>query len=154
MTLRERFDAKWCFDPTTGCWVWTASKHPLGYGHLMIGSRTDRTKRPGRAHRISYELYKGPIPEGLELDHLCRNTSCVNPDHLEPVTHEENMRRGLLTEICRVRAARTHCVNGHSFEIHGFIRADGVRGCRECRRQTNRLYRKNLKTKGVNDVRV
>ena len=75
-------------DPQTGCWLWQRSTDQLGYG---------RFRRPGHhhyAHRMMWELRNGPVPDGLELDHLCRVRRCVNPKHLEPVTHSENMRRG------------------------------------------------------------
>lgn len=69
-----------------GCWTWTGSKHPLGYGMAKaLGERY--------AHRVSYRLHRGPIPEGLTIDHLCRNRSCVNPAHLEVVSLAENIRR-------------------------------------------------------------
>ena len=69
------------------CWRWTGTRDRSGYGQMKYQGR-----RPG-AHRVSYELFVGPVPEGLELDHLCRSPECVRPDHLEPVTHAENMRR-------------------------------------------------------------
>jgi hypothetical protein len=70
-----------------GCWRWTATLDRVGYGNIQVRRRTMR------AHRASYEAHVGPIPKGLELDHLCRNKACVNPSHLEPVTHSENLRR-------------------------------------------------------------
>ena len=83
-----RLQAKYTVDRTTGCWMWTASRDNGGYskvqfeGHLLP------------AHRVSYTLFVGEIPEGLEIDHLCRNRRCVNPSHLEPVTRSENLIRG------------------------------------------------------------
>ena len=78
-------------DPATGCWVWQRYVDKSGYGEIhvpgYIGNR--------RAHRIIYERHKGKIPDGLDLDHLCRNRRCVNPDHLEPVTRRENLARGV-----------------------------------------------------------
>lgn len=71
------------------CWVWTAARHGKGYGMFSV----DR-KRKVRAHRFAYEMMVGPIPEGLDLDHLCRNRACVNPEHLEPVTRSVNLKRG------------------------------------------------------------
>ena len=86
--VQERFWAK--VRKTDGCWLWTGSHNGLGYGTIRsVG-------RKMYVHRYSYELLVGPIPAGLELDHLCRVPGCVNPDHLEPVTHAENLRRGRL----------------------------------------------------------
>ena len=90
-TLQQRFDEKWIPEPNSGCWLWlaaTMTQKGYEYGVFRVTGRTLR------AHRFSYEREKGPIPEGLELDHLCRNPYCVNPDHLDAVTHEENLRRG------------------------------------------------------------
>lgn len=88
----ERFFSKVTAVPLAGCWLWMGCCSN-GYGHMR------RQKRCVLAHRFSYELHKGPIPEGLELDHLCRIPSCVNPDHLEPVTSAENTRRGRWGEV-------------------------------------------------------
>ena len=87
VSVADRFNARYDVDPITGCWVWNRGCFSSGYGALYVGSNN----KP--AHRIGYELLIGPIPEGLELDHLCRNRPCVNPFHMEPVTHEENVRR-------------------------------------------------------------
>ena len=76
-----------------GCWEWEGSKTRDGYGQIEDGRRSDRHNL--RAHRVVYEGLRGPIPEGLDLDHLCRNRGCVRPDHLKPVTRSENCRRGM-----------------------------------------------------------
>lgn len=86
--LPVRFLAKMSVDEASGCWVWTAARTSKGYGQFRIGPR------PVRAHRYAYTLLVGPIPDGLQLDHLCRNRLCVNPGHLEPVTNWENTLRG------------------------------------------------------------
>jgi len=114
-----------------GCWVWQAGRHSGGYGQFHQGGRALY------AHRVAYTTYRGPIPEGLELDHLCRNPPCVNPAHLEPVTHQQNMARGLI-------AQKTHCAHGHPFTPETtYIRRNGKRMCRVCQRASlKRWYAK------------
>ena len=112
-----------------GCWVWTVAKYENGYGQFWDGSRNVR------AHRFSYELHRGPIPEGLQLDHLCRNPSCVNPSHLEAVTQRENILRGV--GLGAQRARQTHCINGHELV---YIPGSGRRRCRTCSREYVRRY--------------
>jgi hypothetical protein len=109
-----------------------------GYGRFWVDGRYVR------AHRFAYELVVGPIAEGLQLDHVkargCEYRHCVNPAHLEPVTQQENIRRG---DACRVAAARmadkTHCPQGHPFdEVNTYHDRRGWRGCRACRRASGR----------------
>jgi hypothetical protein len=108
-----------------GCWVFTGAT-TLGYGRI---SRPQGATHSALAHRITYEYFVGPIPDGLELDHLCRVPLCCNPAHLQAVTSRENLLRGIHPNMV---AARTGvCRNGHS-DWH--VRADGRRECRECRR--------------------
>ena len=83
-------------DEATGCWVWQRSMNSTGYGRMNVGSQRNRL-----AHRVFYERLVGPIPEGLQLDHLCFNRACVNPDHLEPVTNQENMLRAMAAKRLR-----------------------------------------------------
>lgn len=87
--IYERFATKYLVEPNSGCWLWTAYCMPSGYGQLKAG------KGMKYAHRLSYEHFKGTIPEDLEIDHLCRTRCCVNPDHLEAVPHAVNMSRGV-----------------------------------------------------------
>ncbi len=87
--------------PTTGCWIWLGALHRNGYGNIRVGSMKDGTRGHRVAHRALYEALVGPIPAGMELDHLCRVRSCVNPAHLEPVTRRENLRRGGVLDALR-----------------------------------------------------
>lgn len=110
-------------DKSGDCWIWTAGATSAGYGLF----------KHQYAHRISYRLHRGEIPEGLELDHLCRVTRCVNPDHLEAVTHAENVRRGMSPPAIRHRAGT--CALGHPFVV---INGGKRRYCRICHtRQEN-----------------
>jgi hypothetical protein len=106
------------------CWLWTAAK-THGYGLFWNGTR----QVP--AHKFSYEFYVGPVPEGLQLDHLCRVRACVNPLHLEPVTCRENLLRG--AGRTAINAARTHCPYGHPYSGDNlYLKPNGNRECRTC----------------------
>ena len=110
-------------DKTGECWIWTAMTAKNGYGKFRLSKPV---RRMALAHRVAYELEVGPIPEGLQLDHLCRNRSCVRPDHLEPVTIGENLRRGKNSNREKVA-----CPRGHPYD---YIRpSDGARMCRTCK---------------------
>ena len=113
----------------TSCIEWAGSRNRDGYG--VVGGEM--------AHRRVYELEVGPIPPGLELDHLCRNRACVNPEHLEPVTHAENVARSF-------PATKPACKNGHEFTPENTYaipprRRGGKRQCRECNRIAARRYK-------------
>jgi hypothetical protein len=126
-TREERFWAK--VKKTKDCWIWCGPRDRQGYGRF----RDSPTTNAG-AHRYAYELLVGRIPDGLTIDHLCRNTSCVRPDHLEPVTGIENYRRSKL--------ARTHCKRGHPFdEQNTYLAKNGARQCRRCEAAKQRRYR-------------
>jgi hypothetical protein len=98
-------------EPNSGCHLWLGSMNEFGYGKIGRGGKYGGATK---AHLVCYEIANGPVPKGMELDHLCRNPACVNPDHLEPVTRRENILRGSGPKITKARhAARTHCRNGH-----------------------------------------
>lgn len=122
-----------------GCWIWQGHINRQGYGLLWVGSRTT-TRRLMRAHRVVYEMVRGPVARGLELDHLCRVRACVNPDHLEPVTHAENLRRG--EGIGAQNRRKTHCKRGHEFTPTNTVyQRNGARNCLACRPIYQRRYR-------------
>ena len=111
-----------------GCWVWTAYIERNGYGRFMPVKGKNCW-----AHRISYELHVGPIPQGLHLDHLCKNRACCNPAHLQPVTQRENNLRS--NGLTALNAVKTHCKRGHEFtDENTFRRKNGKRNCVACRR--------------------
>jgi len=127
VTTAERFWAKVNKDGPNGCWVWTAAKTSLGYGEFWPGGSHGRAGV--YSHRFSYQLMVGPIPNGLQLDHLCRNPSCCNPCHLQPVTQAENMRRGNAGSNMRVK---THCPHGHEYTSQNTRVYRGRRFCKAC----------------------
>jgi hypothetical protein len=137
--LDERFWSK--VDASGDCWEWTAAKNPSGYGVIMIRSRR---KAPYRAHRVAWELLVGEISDGLQLDHLCRNRACVNPDHLEPVTNAENGYRGS-GKAGRSYVRPTRCKHDHVFDEVNTYTYRGVRHCRQCVRDRGASYRQRLK---------
>lgn len=125
----DRFWAK--VEVTEDCWVWGGYLTD-GYGKMMWN------RRQGQAHRFAYESFVGPIPDSLTIDHLCRNRACVNPAHMEPVTQQENVLRGV--GVGAINGAKTHCKWGHSLSGENIIiRSDG-RECRECKRRIGREY--------------
>lgn len=136
--LPPRFWAKVSPEPNTGCWLWLASLNN-GYGQLGIG-------RHGmiRAFRLAYEKLVGPVPEGLELDHViargCVGKLCCNPLHLEPITHRENTLRGVGPTARN--AAKTHCPAGHPYAGDNLHRTARGRFCRACQRARNARRRR------------
>lgn len=129
LPLLERITAKINVDGV--CWEWTGAKNKYGYGAIQRGRRTGVV----RVHRALWEELVGPVPDGLELDHLCRNRACCNPDHLEPVTRQVNVDRG---SRAAGRPRRTHCTHGHPLTPDN-TRPSGA--CRQCANNRNREYR-------------
>lgn len=130
--LRERV-LHYAKPQASGCWEWAGYVAPKGYGYLGFGGRQVL------AHRASYEVFVGAIPEGLQIDHLCRNRACVNPDHLEPVTNFENYKRSPLSRI-----NRTHCPRGHRYDSGNTQRHHGDapgRRCRACHNAYMEMWR-------------
>lgn len=144
-TTQERFWAKVNKDGPNGCWLWTAA-YCLSSGDNKYGT----FKLAGRRvapHRFAYESLVGPVPEGLELDHLCRNTLCVNPQHLEAVTHRVNIGRGLKA-VPGIRSRQTACIHGHPFDEENTYHWGGWRHCRACGNERHkRSYRENRRKK-------
>lgn len=126
-TSAERFWAK--VNKTESCWLWTGALYSNGYGHFRVQLHSGLSPL---AHRWAYMQLVGLIPEGLELDHLCRVRNCVNPAHLEPVIHRENQRRG--EGACAIHARKTHCPQGHPYDETNTSVSGGKRYCRTCKR--------------------
>jgi hypothetical protein len=119
-----------------GCWIWKGAKTSTGYPVLKFSGKTLR------AHRAAYQAFVGNIPEDLELDHTCKTITCVNPDHLEPIPHLENLKRGTsLTHhaAAKYRRAITHCPAGHPYKGDNlYVSPAGKRYCRLCRHAISR----------------
>lgn len=148
-TPHERFWSK--VNKTDGCWLWTGVHNGVGYGQFHLQGADGRRQR--YAHRVAYEWQHGPIPDGMELDHLCRTPACVRPSHLDAVPHATNFYRG--ASAAAERGRQTHCQNGHTLsgdnlkltrDSRGFVH----RTCRTCyrawwRRQPKRPIDKEAK---------
>lgn len=136
MNLPDRIFEKIHFEPNTGCWLWTASRTPKGYGRVRL---SHPRRMMESAHRVVYELLVGPIPDGREIDHLCRVRHCVNPSHLQPVEQRTNLLRGI--SPCAINGRKTHCIRGHPLSGPNLRLVKLGRGCRACKRLTNRERR-------------
>lgn len=130
--LEDRLLRRIYIDPNTGCWLWLGRIHRSGYGQITVDGKTKC------AHVVSYETFVGPVPEGLQLDHLCRTRPCINPSDLEPVTGSENVRTGII-------GSRTHCPRNHEYSKENtYVNLAGHRACRRCHsdRENNRQKEK------------
>jgi hypothetical protein len=127
------------YDKETGCWNFKSVPSPNGYCHIRFNGKTKQ------AHREVYELFLGKIKDGLQIDHICRNRRCVNPDHLEPVTTKENIARGVNGR------SKVACINGHllSGDNVRFRTNSGWRKCRTCEREHQRKRRLERKNESV-----
>lgn len=124
----------------SGCWEWTGALTASGYGSGWNYAYPLGGKRRTSAHRQSYLLTKGEIPEGLQIDHLCSNKKCVNPDHLEAVTQRENLHRAPNT-LVSINSAKTHCARGHEYAGENLtVNAKGFRYCKTCNRENQRKF--------------
>ena len=138
-TALDRFHSKYVVDEVTGCMIWTGSRSPTGYGRLYVGGVD------AYSHRFAYEQFVGPIPDGLVIDHLCRNRGCCNPEHLRVCTNRENTLAPGSESPAAIHAVKTHCPDGHPYDAANTYNYRGHRHCLECRRRREADYRNQRK---------
>lgn len=133
-TVAARIMSHLSIDSSTSCWIFTGTRDRNGYGSIRCGPRMKL------AHRVAYVVHKGEIPEGMQIDHLCRHRACCNPDHLEAVTRHENWRRS--RAVTRLNQLATHCKQGHALSGTNLLRTtSGHRKCRICQRRSQAAYK-------------
>lgn len=138
MDVLEKLSAQMSVTPD-GCFEWCGYDNGVGYGLVYHDGKNRLT------HRLAYSEFVGEIPHGYDIDHLCRNTRCFNPDHLEAVTHRENVLRGVGWSA--TRAAQTHCLRDHEFSVaNTAYKANGTRRCRACAAAHEKRYRANRRS--------
>jgi hypothetical protein len=138
--VNERFWRQVQGDGADTCWTWIGTTDRDGYGKIVVHGQWIS------AHRFAYEALRAEIPAGLQIDHLCRNRACVNPWHLEPVTHRVNQWRRNFSLDGRPLHSDTHCPSGHARnEVNLYVSAGGVRSCRACNRAAQRRRRARIK---------
>lgn len=146
MTVIERFEAKVSPCPASGCFLWTAAFDDGGYGRFGFRPHGEKNYRAVAAHRAAWELYVGPVPEGMEVCHHCDNPMCVRISHLFLGTHKENMDDRDTKGRNPGWSARTHCIDGHELAGDNLYTApDGSRKCRACNRRRMAEYRTRQK---------
>ena len=136
--VEDRFFRHVVVNLETGCWNWASSKTLHGYGTF-----NDKNYKTTLAHRWSFLHFVGDIPNGREIDHLCRNRACVNWKHMELITHRENLLRG--NSISTQHAKQTHCINGHEFTVENTILRKAGRDCRICHRLADKASKNRRK---------
>ncbi len=141
-TLAERFEGKYLRRAAHECWPWIAVKNG-GYGEI----KAESGNRKHKAHRVAFEIHKGPIPKGLVVDHICRNPSCVNPNHLRAITKVENTMIGF--GYYAINGRKTHCVNGHEFTPSNTLKHSGAAGggrrCRTCKLEKEAARKRRIR---------
>lgn len=132
--LPENIENKIMPEPNTGCWFWLGGMRDAkeGYGGFPYEGKTWRT------HRLVYTLLRGPVAKELDIDHLCRNRICCNPEHLEPCTRKTNIHRG--KGIAAKNLVKTHCSQGHAYTEENTYVWGNQRFCKTCHKKYGRAY--------------
>ena len=150
MTDLERFETKYMPEPNSGCWLWIAGLFSTGYAQFYSST----LKRSTTGHAFAYQQFVGDRPPGLELDHLCRVRSCVNPGHLEAVPHSVNVQRG---ESGIRQRSKTHCKNGHPYDkVNTILVPCRTKNCieRRCRICSERAFAKHVAKPAIREKRL